>query len=337
LDPSEVDDDDIVHVLANLSGTAERPEDIHQVATIDEAEWTHAQTITEVFEGFRDVMTVLESDRFGTTAEIWRGYLWLCTTQGGEISQLVEGWREAQAVWSRWIERYSTIPTKEQRDITKKRLTTLLLCQGDDNPGKLIALRSELTEIEHLVSVPLFQFTALLRPSNLHQIQHLLGEGNEWSHVLACAKVVFDSVKRSIPEWIAEQRRLSEAEDFPSSRRGRFSLTDEIPLPGRRGMVPPKTEWDRYFEPEISAREDSDLMGWWHSHREMFPVWYHLAQTYLCLPATSAGVERMFSKSRRVLTRLRLRTTGDHADTLVFLRENRDLVEKLEQDGKTYW
>jgi hypothetical protein len=45
-----------------------------------------------------------------------------------------------------------------------------------------------------------------------------------------------------------------------------------------------------------------------------------LAKLYLFIPATSAGVERMFSKARRVLDPLRLRMTPEHAGLLVFLR-----------------
>jgi hypothetical protein len=39
----------------------------------------------------------------------------------------------------------------------------------------------------------------------------------------------------------------------------------------------------------------------------------------------------MFSKSRRVLDRLRLRMTPEHAELLVFLRENMAIVESLDQ------
>jgi hypothetical protein len=90
-------------------------------------------------------------------------------------------------------------------------------------------------------------------------------------------------------------------------------------------------EWTRYTELKLLAQDDADLDTWWKEHAREFPTFFLLTQLYLFIPATSAGAERLFSKSRRVLDRLRLRMTPEHAELLVFLRENMAIVEALDQ------
>jgi hypothetical protein len=65
-------------------------------------------------------------------------------------------------------------------------------------------LQRELCIVQQLPSIPLFQFTALLRRSNLQQLRDLVDDDAQCSMIVACPKAVFDSVKESIPEWIAD-------------------------------------------------------------------------------------------------------------------------------------
>jgi hypothetical protein len=90
------------------------------------------------------------------------------------------------------------------------------------------AMQRELGIIQQVPSIPLFQFTALLRPSNLQQLWDLVDDDAQWSVIVACSKAVFDSVKESIPEWTADQRRLSEIEQPGSTQRPKLSRTEEI-------------------------------------------------------------------------------------------------------------
>jgi hypothetical protein len=166
-------------------------------------------------------------------------------------------------------------------------------------------LQRKLCIIQQLPSIPLFRFTALLRPSNLQQLRDLVDDDAQWSVIVTCSKAVFDSVKESIPEWISDQRRLSEIEQPGPMQRPRFSRTEEVR--GATSTSPTrKGEWDQYLELIVSARNDADLKQWWNLHRREFSVCYSLPQAYLCVSATSVGVERMFSKVRRVFSRLRL-------------------------------
>jgi hypothetical protein len=155
--------------------------------------------------------------------------------------------------------------------------------------------------------------TIALRPSNLVQLHHSIGDDTIWSNVVNCAKIVFDSVKQSVPEWIAEQRAISEAELPAGLKRQRFSLIEQATGASSPDQLR-KTEWERYFELRVPPQDDASLSRWWKSHKSQFPVWHQIAQDYLSVPATSAGVERMFNKSRRVLSRLRLQMSPEHAE-----------------------
>ena len=43
-----------------------------------------------------------------------------------------------------------------------------------------------------------------------------------------------------------------------------------------------------------------DLLEWWKTHAHMFPNLSRMARQYLALPASSAGVERLFSAAGRM-------------------------------------
>ncbi|KAK3287766.1 hypothetical protein CYMTET_4720 [Cymbomonas tetramitiformis] len=59
--------------------------------------------------------------------------------------------------------------------------------------------------------------------------------------------------------------------------------------------VEEKDEFTRYLEvPDVPR--DSDLLAWWKVHSKDFPNVGRMARQFLAVPATTAGVERAFSK-----------------------------------------
>jgi hypothetical protein len=118
-----VDDDVAMEILGELPQTAPRGHNPRAIATIEPAEWDDASRITEVFEGFRDVMAVIESDQFGTNADIWRGYLWLPRRNArNPDDQITQAWADAQKIWEHWESRYPTVPTQHQRETVIRSL-----------------------------------------------------------------------------------------------------------------------------------------------------------------------------------------------------------------------
>lgn len=67
---------------------------------------------------------------------------------------------------------------------------------------------------------------------------------------------------------------------------------------------------------------DADPLEWWRCHQANFPRVAKLARQYLCIPATSAPSERVFSTGGNIVTCHRAALKPDAVDRLVFLAQN---------------
>ncbi|KAK7898521.1 hypothetical protein WMY93_019374 [Mugilogobius chulae] len=69
---------------------------------------------------------------------------------------------------------------------------------------------------------------------------------------------------------------------------------------------------------------DSEMnpLEWWKIHEVNFPKVSQLAQKYLCIPATSAPSERVFSTGGNIVTCQRAALKPDKVDKLIFLAKN---------------
>lgn len=82
-------------------------------------------------------------------------------------------------------------------------------------------------------------------------------------------------------------------------------------------------------EKEVQRYQDSppqpltdEPLGWWKSEACKYPHLARLAQRYLCVPGTSVPLERIFSTAGEIISAQRSTLTSDHADQLVFLKNN---------------
>ena len=65
-----------------------------------------------------------------------------------------------------------------------------------------------------------------------------------------------------------------------------------------------------------------DLLGWWKLHAHMFPALARMARQFLALPASSAGVERLFSSAGTINGNLRKNTKEATMQSLLFVKQN---------------
>jgi hAT family C-terminal dimerisation region len=72
-----------------------------------------------------------------------------------------------------------------------------------------------------------------------------------------------------------------------------------------------------------------DPLAWWKGHRETIPVLCQIARKILCIPATSAPSERVFSVTGLTISKLRSRLDCENASCLIFLGDNWDLSEQM--------
>lgn len=81
-----------------------------------------------------------------------------------------------------------------------------------------------------------------------------------------------------------------------------------------------------YSQLKIPITDDPLL--WWKNRSNVFPYLSRLAKKYLCVPATSVLSERVFSRGGKVVTKETSRITDQHAEELIFLHMNKEIVPK---------
>jgi hypothetical protein len=87
-----------------------------------------------------------------------------------------------------------------------------------------------------------------------------------------------------------------------------------------------------FFNEPISSVDCSLL--WWKHNQHRFPLLAEAARHWLCVPATSAPVERLFSIAGRVIEERRSRLDPSIVDDIVFLHESLSTIKLLDPNNK---
>ena len=69
-------------------------------------------------------------------------------------------------------------------------------------------------------------------------------------------------------------------------------------------------------------KENNDPLKWWRDRQTKLPILAMLARMYLCIPATSAPSERIFSMASRLINKRRARLTPENAGRIIFVNRN---------------
>ena len=75
-------------------------------------------------------------------------------------------------------------------------------------------------------------------------------------------------------------------------------------------------------------------LSWWRTNELKFPILSHLAYRLLCIPATSAPSERVFSSAGLTIAKDRARLAPQTANELVFLHDALPAIKKYEQSQR---
>ena len=120
-----------------------------------------------------------------------------------------------------------------------------------------------------------------------------------------------------------------EDEDADESFASR--LAADVEVSGESPKQPAKEEDHRREEvlkylslPAIQHTDDFDLLGWWRTHQNLFPNLAMMARQYLALPASSAGVERLFSAAGEMHDKKRKRTLESTLSMMLNIQVNAD-------------
>ena len=80
-------------------------------------------------------------------------------------------------------------------------------------------------------------------------------------------------------------------------------------------------ELERYFAERTVSRQTKPRM-WWKDNAKRFPRLAVIAQSLLCIPATSTPSERIFSKAGLTVSKLLTSLKPSNVDALIFLNKN---------------
>ena len=115
------------------------------------------------------------------------------------------------------------------------------------------------------------------------------------------------------------------AADFLDSDDESVDDDDEDMTPERaedEPMLGVPVEIQIYLGLPMVTERDFDLLGWWKLHAHMFPNLARMARQFLALPASSAGVERLFSSASTIHGDLRKNTKESSIQNLLFVKQN---------------
>ncbi len=73
----------------------------------------------------------------------------------------------------------------------------------------------------------------------------------------------------------------------------------------------------------------SDPLLWWKKKQFQFPILSNLARKYLCIPATEAPSERIFSTASLLLNKFKKWMHPEFAGRMVFIRKHIEWYEAL--------
>ena len=86
-----------------------------------------------------------------------------------------------------------------------------------------------------------------------------------------------------------------------------------------------EAQFEMYLtEPQIG--HNIDLFEWWANREKRYPALAELARKYLCIPATLASAERVFSAAGNIVTSKRNYLLPENVNLLVFLYQNQKIL-----------
>ena len=134
--------------------------------------------------------------------------------------------------------------------------------------------------------------------------------------------------KPTIPEPRKKKKKSTVLATFLVSddEDGSYDEDEDIDVP-IASLVPGIEELDAYIGlPQVNHvdrnGEEVDVLLWWKEHAHMFPNLSKMARQYLAMPASSAGVERLFSAAGRMHSSFRKSTKEESLEIQLIVYQN---------------
>ena len=115
-------------------------------------------------------------------------------------------------------------------------------------------------------------------------------------------------------DFFATAERLSQEEEEVQPTQGLLGLDGPV--------TPQKIELEWYLTMPRLPQSKVDVLVWRKDHQHVLPLLSEAARKYLCVTASSASAERLFSASGKVITPLRSHLDPTNVNKMVYLHEN---------------
>jgi hypothetical protein len=261
--------------------------------------------LAEIVGTFANATASLESDEFGTLSRV---YDWIfliqekCRVIGDGWEAVRKGWSAACFHWRQYLGDDEATP----------RIVSLTLSEEVTLRDKVVA-------------------ASFLNPGCSYERSLSLPNQCQARDVVARALAHMQAGDLSAPGSAGSDPTAAE----PRRPRPGFSLKD-LQLKSAEGPV--RSELDRFMALDRSEfvwqGDEFKLLDWWNAHKSSYPKLFELAIRFLSLPATSAAIERQFSKATKIHGPHRRSLTRPKLEALVFLKEHLDVFDPLvESEG----
>ena len=176
-----------------------------------------------------------------------------------------------------------------------------------------------------------------------YSMSHFLDPRYKGAIIFAMNEARYKDVKIAAAQGILEMPR-KDALGSPTSSASSSPLTDLLndfadndastsalkmlygsnptkPIEKNCSFTEAKCEVALYCE-EGLVPEDSDILEYWKTNRKKFPLLGRLARKFLCIPASSATSEQVFSRAGNAVSEQRTNLSIDNIEMLVYMKKN---------------
>ena len=85
------------------------------------------------------------------------------------------------------------------------------------------------------------------------------------------------------------------------------------------------SEWDMYTK--MPAEIGTEVLKFWKDNQKKFPLLSEAARKWLCVPASSAPSERVFSSGGNIISYKRTKLQPEQVEKLLYIQQNYDRVK----------